>query len=165
MSYQRMVQDAPKLAAEVQAWFAKAEQTDTAEDAEHGAARRGDEMPDGMANKQRRLARLQEALATLQAEAAAYLGPGRIRHDSTDPTARRVLKRSPLTQAMADKIRRAGRRSRYRLRKQLPEPVFGQTKHARGFRQFLLRGLNKVRTEWAMVCTDHNILKLHKAAS
>ena len=42
----------------------------------------------------------------------------------------------------------------YRLRKQLPEPVFGQIKQARGFRQFLLRGFEKLRAEWAIVCTD-----------
>jgi transposase len=95
----------------------------------------------------------------------AYLSPGRIRHGETDPTAGRLLKRKPLMQAMAETIRRAGRRSRYRLRKQLVEPVFGQVKGARGFRQFLLRGLTKVRGEWAMLCTAHNILKLHKAAT
>jgi Transposase DDE domain len=43
------------------------------------------------------------------------------------------------------------RRSRYRLRKQIVEPMLGQFKQARGFRQFLPRGLNKVRGEWAMV--------------
>lgn len=95
----------------------------------------------------------------------AYLSPGRIRHGDTDPTAGRVLKRKPLMQAMADTIRRAGRRSRYRLRKQVVEPVFGQIKQARGFRQFLLRGLPNVRAEWAMVCTAHNLLKLHRAAA
>ena len=68
-------------------------------------------------------------------------------------------------QAMADTIRRAGRRSRYRLRKQVVEPVFGQIKQARGFRQFLLRGLTKVRGEWAMLCTAHNRLKLHGATA
>jgi Transposase DDE domain len=41
------------------------------------------------------------------------------------------------------------------------EPVFGQEKSARGFRQFLLRGVERVRGEWAMVCTVHNLLKLH----
>jgi hypothetical protein len=51
----------------------------------------------------------------------------------------------------------------YRLRKQTVEPVFGQIKHARGFRQFLLRGLNEVRAEWAMICTAHNLLKLAAA--
>ncbi|MGA8586950.1 MAG: transposase, partial [Roseiarcus sp.] len=48
----------------------------------------------------------------------------------------------------------------YRLRKQLPEPVFGQIKQARGFRQFLLRGVEKVANEWGLVCLTHNILKL-----
>jgi len=52
---------------------------------------------------------------------------------------------------MAERLRRVGRRSRYRLRKQVVEPVFGQVKHARGFRQFLLRGLDQVRGEWAMI--------------
>ncbi len=50
------------------------------------------------------------------------------------------------------------------LRKQTVEPVFGQVKGARGFRQFLLRGLRKVQGEWALICTAHNLLKLHKAA-
>jgi hypothetical protein len=53
---------------------------------------------------------------------------------------------------------------RYRLRKQIVEPVFGQIKQARGFRQFLLRGLAKVRAEWALICTAHNLVKLAKAA-
>ena len=96
---------------------------------------------------------------------AAYLAPGRIRHGETDPAAGRGLKHKPRMQAMAATIRRAGRRSRYRLRKQVVEPVFGQIKQARGFRQFLLRGLDKVRAEWAMVCTVHNLLKLHRAAA
>ena len=287
MSYQRMVTEEPKLAADVKAWLDQAEAADQAEDAQHGRERRGDELPDWVANKQRRLERIRLAKAQLEAEAAgnpadldpdgpgpssgmqergarkdgpadtppdkaqrnftdgdsrimpsqggfiagfngqiavdaahqvitahrlgtnpadfsalvplidqtrrnlgrnprevsgdtgfaseaniaamqdrkinAYLCPGRVRHGSTDPTAGRVLKRTPLMQAMADKIRRAGRRSRYRLRKQVVEPVFGQEKSARGFRQFLLRGLQQVRGEWAMVCTVHNLLKLHAA--
>jgi transposase len=63
-------------------------------------------------------------------------------------------------QAMRAKIKAGGHASPYRLRKQLPEPVFGQIKQARGFRQFLLRGFEKVRAEWAIVCTAHNLLKL-----
>ena len=62
--------------------------------------------------------------------------------------------------AMRLKLKRAGHRSRYRLRKQVVEPVFGQIKHARGFRQFLLRGLEKVSAEWSLICTAHNLLKL-----
>ena len=63
-------------------------------------------------------------------------------------------------EAMRAKIKAGGHDSPYRLRKQLPEPVFGQIKQARGFRQFLLRGFEKVRAEWAIVCTAHNLLKL-----
>ena len=74
------------------------------------------------------------------------------------------MKNTPLMSAMARMLKRAGRRSRYRLRKQVVEPVFGQMKQARGFRQFLLRGLDKVRGEWAMICTAHNLLKLAQAA-
>jgi transposase len=50
----------------------------------------------------------------------------------------------------------------YSTRKFIVEPVFGQIKQARGFRQFLLRGLEKVRGEWALLCMTHNILKFHK---
>jgi hypothetical protein len=63
-------------------------------------------------------------------------------------------------EAMREKIKAGGHDSPYRLRKQLPEPVFGQIKQARGFRQFLLRGLEKVQAEWSIVCTAHNLLKL-----
>jgi len=56
---------------------------------------------------------------------------------------------------------RVGRRI-YALRKAIVEPVFGQIKQARGFRQFLLRGLEKVQTEWALICLTHNVLKLHR---
>ena len=49
----------------------------------------------------------------------------------------------------------------YAARKCIVEPVFGQIKQARGFRQFLLRGKEKVKGEWALVCLTHNILRLH----
>lgn len=284
MSYGRMKQAEPALAAEVAGWFGQAEAADAAEDAEHGCDRRGDEMPDWVADKQRRLARIRAAKAALEAEAAqdpgdldpdgpgpssgmqasgrpqraadggppdraqrnfidpdsrilpmrdgfvqgynariavdaahqvivsqhvatcgadfaglvplvdaaraalgrtprevsgdagfatednlaamaqrgiaAYLAPGRSRHGAGHDAGERPLRRRPRMMAMAAKLRRAGRRSRYRLRKQVVEPVFGQIKQARGFRQFLLRGLAKVRAEWAMICTVHNLLKL-----
>ncbi len=41
-------------------------------------------------------------------------------------------------------------------------PVFGQIKQGRGFRQFLLRGLEKVNGEWSLICTGHNLLKLFR---
>jgi transposase len=51
----------------------------------------------------------------------------------------------------------------YATRKCVVEPVFGQIKQARGFRQFVLRGKEKVNGEWALLCLTHNILRLHAA--
>ena len=90
----------------------------------------------------------------------AYLATGRAKH----PAEGKRHLTGPLTQAMRNKLKRAGRRSRYRLRKQIVEPVFGQIKQARGFRQFLLRGLEKVKAEWALICTAHNLTKLARPA-
>ena len=286
MSYGRMKTIEPVLAAEVEGWLSQAAQIDAAEDREYGADRRGDEAPDWMADKQRRLEAIRAAKTALEAEAAAspdpedesgpgassgmrwqgralrgedggppdraqrnftdpdsrilptrdgfvqgyngqiavdaahqiivahrlvttsadyralvplvddvsahlgrkprevsgdagfateanlaalgerrikgYLPPGRARHGEAHAAGRRKLTKMPLMSAMAERLKRAGRRSRYRLRKQVVEPVFGQMKQARGFRQFLLRGLDQVRGEWAMVCTAHNLLKLAK---
>jgi len=50
----------------------------------------------------------------------------------------------------------------YAARKAIVEPVIGQIKQARGFRQFLLRGVENVQGEWSLVCTTHNILKLYR---
>lgn len=287
MSYERMKKREAELKAEVARWLAAAEAADTEEDRLHGE-RRGDEMPDWMADKRKRLEKIAEAKAALEAEAKAAAEEetrrraeaekkriaegrkkngrtpappknepdGKTQRNFTDPESRILKTRDgfiqgynaqaavdshaqiivaqgltpgqsdqdqlvplldaiaddlgrtpkevsadsgycseanlaalaergiagyiavgrakhaadakrkiagPLTQAMQAKLKRAGRRSRYRLRKQLPEPVFGQIKQARGFRQFLLRGTEKVTAEWAMVCTAHNILKLAKA--
>jgi len=77
-------------------------------------------------------------------------------------------KRGPLPQG-ASRVERMKRRLKtkvgaavYARRKCIVEPVFGQIKQARGFRQFILRGLEKVRGEWALVCMTHNLLKFHK---
>ena len=51
---------------------------------------------------------------------------------------------------------------RYALRMETVEPVFGQIKQGRGFRQFLLRSLEKVDREWLLICTGHNLLKLFR---
>lgn len=283
MSYGRMKQAEPRLAA-VAAWLAAAEAADVAEDAEHGADRRGDETPDWMADKQQRLARIRAAKAALAAEAEVdpsdldpdgpgpspgmqergrrrrakdggppdkaqrdftdpdsriqptrdgfiagyngqiavdaahqiivaqrlqtnpadyaalvplvdqakanlgckirevsrdcgfateanlealasrgirpYLAPGRARHGQDHSAGAKRFTNSPRMSAMAATLKRAGRRSRYRLRKQVVEPVFGQIKQARGFRQLRLRGLDKARGEWALICTARNLLKL-----
>ena len=96
----------------------------------------------------------------VEREITAYIATGRAKHP--DDVKRTIT--GPLSQAMRTKLKRARWRSRYRLRKQIVEPVFGQIKQARGFRQFLLRGIENVKAEWAMICTAHNILKLVRAA-
>jgi transposase len=63
---------------------------------------------------------------------------------------------------MSRKLHRKVGAAVYAARKAIVEPVFGQIKQARGFRQFLLRGLEKVQGEWSLVCTTHNILKLYR---
>ena len=61
---------------------------------------------------------------------------------------------------MRRKLRTKGGRQRYALRMETVEPVFGQIKEGRGFRQLLLRGLERVNREWLLICTGHNLLKL-----
>jgi hypothetical protein len=281
MSYARMVEAEPKLAAEVAGWLDAAARAERAEDDEHGGARRGDEMPDWVANKQRRLEKIRAAKAALEAEAQAaqpdngksggkgppatprgkacpwpeqgaqrnftdpqsrimkpkdgfiqgfnaqaavdaaaqvilahtvseqasdgpqlvamvdqiasntgappaqlsadagycsednlaalaareidaHIATGRHRHGAEAPAGRPAPPDSRRA-AMAEKLRAAGREGPYRLRKQVVEPVFGQIKGARGFRQFLRRGLAAVQSEWSLICTVHNLLKLAKA--
>src|SRR5467141_691290 len=100
--------------------------------------------------------RARDAVAgTVKGEAAA--APP---EPSTAPSASEPADAPTRVEAMRAKIKAGGHTSPYRLRKQLPEPVFGQIKQARGFRQFLLRGFEKVRAEWAIICTVHNLLKL-----
>lgn len=288
MSYERMKKREAELKAEVERWLAAAAAADTEEDRRLGD-KRGEELPDWVADKQRRLEKIRQAKAALEAEAAAAAAGERRRREEaearrkaegrkkngrtpappkaepeskaqrnfTDPESR-ILKTKdgyiqgynaqaavdgaaqiivahgltpgmsdqdqlvplidgiednlgrrpkeasadagycseanlealaerkigaylaiarakrpadtsrditgPLTKAMREKLKRAGWRSRYRLRKQVVEPVFGQIKQARGFRQFLLRGVEKVKAEWALICTAHNLTKLHRTA-
>ena len=89
----------------------------------------------------------------------AYIAAGRAKHPTDgEGGSKRVAD-------MREKIKAGGHESPYRLRKQLPEPVFGQIKQARGFRQFLMRGLDKVAHEWGLVCLAHNMLKLAQGRS
>jgi len=67
-----------------------------------------------------------------------------------------------LVDRMSRKLHTKAGAAVYAARKGMVEPVFGQIKQARGFRQFLLRGFEKVQGEWSLVCTTHNILKLHR---
>jgi transposase len=81
-----------------------------------------------------------------------------------DPAPRRASRRWPHRNVMRERLASADGKALYRLRKQTVEPVFGQIKGARGFRQFLRRGLAPVGAEWALLCTAHNLLKLHQAS-
>jgi Transposase DDE domain len=94
-------------------------------------------------------------LAAMEERAVdAYIAAGRAKHPTDgEGGSKRVAD-------MREKIKAGGHETTYRLRKQLPEPVFGQIKQARGFRQFLMRGLDKVAHEWGLVCVAHNMLKL-----
>ena len=286
MSYGRMKKAEAELKAEVEAWLAAAEAADAEEDARFGEAR-GDEMPEWVQDKARRLEKIREAKAALEAEAKAeqaakdaaqaasgkpprkggskpktppgtpadkaqrnftdpesrimkgkdgflqgynaqaavdakaqvivahgltdnaadagqlipmadavaanagakpaqlsadsgycseenlaalearritgFVATGRQKHGQAAADGGEAKKKGPKVEAMRQRLREGGFENPYRLRKQTVEPVFGQIKHARGFRQFLMRGLAKVSGEWAMVCTAHNLLKLATA--
>jgi hypothetical protein len=81
---------------------------------------------------------------------------------------RLVCKRGPFpkganaVERMKRKLQTQVGRRIYAMRKAIVEPVFGQIKQVRGCRQFMLRGLEKVQMEWALVCLTHNVLKLHR---
>lgn len=276
MSYGRMKKAAEDLERQVSEWLDKAEAIDRMEDELYGSDRSGDELPDWVANKQKRLEKIRHAKAELEKEAQAeqdqkpppkyrggrkpktppgtpsdnaqknftdpesrimkgadgyvqayngqaavdadsqiivaqsvtnnasdagelipilkqirsnngrqarelsadagyfsdenlkelsrrhirgYVAPGKLKHGDASPgTARRKL--TERGRQMDRRLKQGGYGSRYRLRKQTVEPVFGQIKHARGFRQFLLRGQSQVAGEWSLLCTAHNLLKL-----
>jgi Transposase DDE domain len=271
MSYGRMKKAEKDLKAEVDRWFAEAERIDREEDELYGADKSGDELPEWVADKQKRLEKIRQAKAELEAEAKAELERGgdpvknthkakptgvpsaKVQRNFTDPESR-IMKSSqgfvqaynaqaavdvdrqvivaqsvvntgsdahqmiPLLQQirsnlrqqaeeisadsgycselnlkalakrrirgyiatdrqnkdrqvsvwvkrMRKRLRQGSWRSRYRLRKQTVEPVFGLIKQARGFQQFLLRGQKKVAAEWSLLCTAHNLLKLAAAMS
>ena len=93
-----------------------------------------------------------------------FIAPEKTRHGRVPPPAPRG--RIPNHLSPRDRMRRKLQtkrgRKRYALRMQTVEPVFGQIKQGRGFRQFLLRGLEKVQGEWSLICTGHNLLKLFR---
>ena len=98
-----------------------------------------------------------------EAQTDPHIATGRQKHgQSPSATTGRIPKNLDLKGRMARKLRTKKGREIYAKRKTIPEPVFGQTKEARGLRRFLLRGLEKVNGEWTMWCTTHNILKLFR---
>jgi hypothetical protein len=90
-----------------------------------------------------------------------FIATGRGRHAEPTPAVRgRPPKTLTPRQRMARKLATRRGRRLYSRRKVIAEPPFGQIKN-RGFRQFLLRGLEKVRGEWSLITLTHNLLKLH----
>jgi len=94
----------------------------------------------------------------------AYIATGKIKHTEPVPGSPRGRMPRNLTnkQKMARKLRTKKGRETYSKRKSIVEPVFGQIKKARGFIQFSLRGLVKMRGEWVIICLTHNLLKLFR---
>jgi len=93
-----------------------------------------------------------------------YIATERQKHDEY----KEACPRGPLpadatrVDRMRRKLKTKAGKAVYAARKTIVEPVFGQIKQGRGFRQFLLRGIEKVRGEWSLVCLTHNVLKLYR---
>ena len=95
----------------------------------------------------------------------AYVATRRDRHGAKAPVAPRgrIPARLSRRERMARKLTTKRGKAEYRRRKAIVEPVFGQTKEARGFRRFRLRGRAKVTAEWHLVCAVHNLGKLFRS--
>jgi transposase len=93
-----------------------------------------------------------------------FVATGKQKHGGRNEPCKRgpLLKDASRVERMDRKLKTKVGAAVYARRKCMVEPVFGQIKQARGFRQFLLRGLEKVRGEWALICMTHNLLKFHK---
>ena len=102
----------------------------------------------------------------VQQKVAPYIPPDKQKHGLS-----RITLRGPITPDMtvADRMRRKLSTKRgseiYGKRKTIVEPVFGMIKATLGFRQFALRGLDKVKAEWDLVCMCHNLLKAFRTCA
>ncbi len=104
----------------------------------------------------------EDTVKELQEHIDLYIATEKVKHSHPIPAAPRGRIPTGLSvkERMQRKLRTQAGRAVYRLRKAIAEPVFGQIKGARGFTRFLLRGRVKVRGEWALVATAHNICRL-----
>ena len=94
----------------------------------------------------------------------AWIATGKEKHNEPPPLAPRgrIPKNARRVERMQRKLRTKAGRKVYARRKAVVEPVFGQIKQARGIRQFLLRGLEKAKAEWTLICLTHNVVKMHR---
>lgn len=97
----------------------------------------------------------------------AFIATGRQKHNDPVPDSPkgRTPKNLTAKQKMARRNRTKKGRAEYARRKVIIEPVFGQIKEALGFRNFLLRGLEKMKGEWKLACLVHNLLKLFRSSA
>jgi len=102
-----------------------------------------------------------EALETLGFD--PYIATERQRHQVSQTEAPETP--ATVQERMAAKVRTPEGKALYARRKVIVEPVFGQIKEARGFRRFLLRGLDAIRGEWCLICLTHNLLKIWRYGS
>ena len=106
-----------------------------------------------------------ESTDQLEQKMEGYIATGKQKHGEH----RNPCKPGPLPKGatrvdrMKRKLQTKVGKAVYAARKSVVEPVFGHIKQARGFRQFLLRGLKKIAGEWALVCMTHNILRVYAA--
>ena len=91
-----------------------------------------------------------------------YMATARQRHHAPEAESPALL--ATAQERIAAKVRTPEGRAVYARRKVIVEPVFGQSKEGRGFRRFLLRGLDNIRGEWRLVCVTHNLLKIWRYA-
>jgi len=96
-----------------------------------------------------------------------FIATGRQKHNDKVPGAPKGRPPKDLTakQKMARRNRTKKGRTEYARRKVIIEPVFGQIKAGQGFRNFLMRGLEKMQGEWNLVCLTHNLLKLFRSGA
>ena len=96
-----------------------------------------------------------------------HVATGKQKHGASqqadDEDAKESNAEAGLLEQMKQKLKTQAGQDLYRMRKAIVEPVFGQIKEWRGFRRFLLRGLQKVRAEWKLICLTHNLLKLFRS--
>jgi transposase len=96
-----------------------------------------------------------------------FIATGRQKHNDKVPDSPKGRPPKGLTakQKMARRNRTKKGRAEYARRKVIIEPVFGQIKAGLGFRNFLLRGLEKMQGEWKLACLTHNLLKLFRSGA
>ena len=106
----------------------------------------------------------EENLGAAQKKVDLYVATDKQKHHHVPPPCPRgpIPKSATSVERMKRKLMTKAGRTIYALRKTTVEPVFGQIKEGRGFRRFLLRGYEKVQSEWALVCATHNLLKLYR---